>query len=78
MTILRVPHGVTVERQNSDFPEGVVSAVQRCPVGASVPVRLIGLFTLRRRCDGWATRPFGNNYDEGTAGARCLEVLSLN
>jgi len=78
MTILRVPEGVTVERAEASLPDGAGRRGRGGLLfGLSVPVRIVGRLHVApdvRWVWGGPAR-VGNNYGEGTIGARVVWKL---
>ena len=74
-TVLRVPEGVTFDQAESAMPDGRGQRGRGGLLfGASVPVRIVGGLHVApevRWVWGGPAR-VGNNYDEGTAGARVV------
>jgi hypothetical protein len=74
-TVLRVPEGFTVEQAEATMPDGRGRRARGGLLfGASVPVRIVGRLHVApevRWVWGGPAR-VGNNYDEGTIGARMV------
>jgi hypothetical protein len=74
-TILRVPDGFTVEQAKATMPDAAGRRARGGLLfGASVPVRIIGRLHVAPEVRWVWSGPamVGNNYDEGTVGARVL------